>query len=357
MSIKLSFILPSPGNIPIGGFKIVYEYANRLTDKGYEVNLIHRYREKKSSNPTKKLYRYFDFKMLNLFNKFSPNSWFQLNKKVKCLLVPYIENEYIPDADVIFATEWTTAEPVLNLEHKKGRKLYFIQSLETWLGSDEKVLETWKFPLKKIVISNWLCKFAESLNEKCIYIPNGLDFHQFGMDIIPEQRNKLSILMLYHLNEVKGSIYGLEALERLRGEIDGLNVIFFSAHKKSFKIPTWISYYHLPNQKTLRKLYNNAAIFISPSLFEGFPLPPAEAMQCGCAVVATDIGGHREYCINNKTALLTKTRSAEDLCNKVKELIDNNDLRINIAYNGNKFINQFTWEKAIKEMEQVISSL
>ena len=51
----------------------------------------------------------------------------------------------------------------------------------------------------------------------------------------------------------------------------------------------------LDNQELLN-LYRAAHAFVSPSVYEGFGLPPLEAMACGCPCVISDIPAHREVC-------------------------------------------------------------
>lgn len=347
---KISFVLPSIGIFPIGGFKIVYEYANRLTERGYQVLLIHVHRKTATSNVFKKIYRFYNFQRLKLLKGYGPEIWFSLNKEIKSILIPYLEDKYIPNSDFIFATEYTTAAPIMKLSPSKGKKYYFIQSLETWLGPEEEVISSWKLPMKKIVISRWLETFGKDLDVETMYIPNGLDFEKFYISIPAGNRNRFSILMLYHENKVKGSKYGLEALIKLKSKYSNLHVSMFSAYKANASIPEWIDYHHLPSQEQLRLLYNSASIFISPSLFEGFPLPPAESMMCGCALVATDIGGHAEYCVNNETALVVPVRDSMAICNKVEFLLLNDNYRKQISEKGNLFIQKFSWNNSIEKM-------
>lgn len=351
---SITFILPSFGNTPIGGFKIVYEYANRLLLHNYAVNIVHTHRKIKSDNPIKNIYRKINFGLNNSENNYSPNSWFKLNKKIQSIAVPYIENKYIPDADFIFATEYTTAKPVNDLPASKGRKFYFIQSLETWLGPEKDVIDTWKLPLEKIVISKWLSDYGSSLGLKTHYIPNGLDYTKFFVENDITAKNPFSIAMLYHANKVKGSKFGLEAISKLKNKYPALDVTFFSVYPKPDFIPYWINYIENPTQIELRKIYNNSAIFISPSLFEGFPLPPAEAMMCGCAVVATNIGGHSEYITNGQTGILVESSSGDKLYDGVSQLLDNNTLRMSIAKSGNIDIMKFHWDSAVNKLIAVL---
>src|SRR3546814_3213520 len=91
-----------------------------------------------------------------------------------------------PDADVVIATAWQTAEVVDRLPAAKGRKFYLIQHLEDWTGPRERVLATWKLPLEKLVIARWLKDIAIELGESTSYQPNAIDTAFFAMAVPPQ---------------------------------------------------------------------------------------------------------------------------------------------------------------------------
>ena len=88
---------------------------------------------------------------------------------------------------------------------------------------------------------------------------------------------------------------------------------------------------------------------------EGWPLPPAEAMTCGAAVVATNIGGHRETCIDGVTALMVPAKDPEAMAVAVGRLLDDKELRIKIAKSGCVNIQKFTWSAALDAFERVLA--
>jgi len=219
----------------------------------------------------------------------------------------------------------------------------------------ERVANTWRLPLQKIVISRWLQKLVADVGESATYIPNGLDFDDFGVDVPPSEREPQRLLMLHHEQPLKGSRDGLEAMRLTRRQIPQLSGTIFGVPAKPKGLPPWISYQQKPVGRPLRKLYNEAAIFVAPSWAEGFGLPPAEAMQCGAALCATDIGGYREYAIHNQTALLSPPKNPESLASNITNLVRNNLLRLRLAEQGHEYIQRFTWERAVSALERLFA--
>ena len=161
--------------------------------------------------------------------------------------------------------------------------------------------------------------------------------------------------MLYHRHEIKGTVDGISALVALKNEFPQLKANLFGVFPRPKNLPDWISYSQNPGQSIIRQLYNEAAIFISPSIAEGWPLPPAEAMQCGTAVVGTDIGGHREYMYPEVTALLCAAQNPSSIENQVRRLMLNPTLRAELAENGYKSIQRFVWNTSVDRLERILT--
>ena len=111
----------------------------------------------------------------------------------------------------------------------------------------------------------------------------------------------------------------------------------------------------MPRRPELRACYNRAAIFIAPAYVEGWPLPPAEAMICGAALAATDIGGHREYGIDGQTALLSPAGNPKRLAENVLRLVRNAELRTKIARQGYEHIRKCIWDDALDSFECLLN--
>lgn len=339
----------------MGGFKVVYEYANALVGSGHHVELIHPgglyLGVARSDRMLRNVAKYIG---LGVTGRYRPTNWFTLDPKVSARWVPSLASWFIPDADVVIATAWETAEWVSSYPESKGRKYYLIQHFEDWFGDRERLLRTWTLPLQKIVISRWLGQIAESLGESFHYIPNGLDHQAFGVDVAPGDRNPKRILMLHHHLDWKGTKEGLAAIERVRKQCPGVEVTLFGVSPpESVNLPKWVTYEHLPSRERLRALYNEASLFVSPSWAEGWALPPAEAMQCGCATVLTDIGGH-EYAIHGVTSLLSPPRDIEALSGNILTLIENDAYRTRLAHAAILEIAQYTWSRSARSLENAL---
>lgn len=355
--MKITFILQGWARFPVGGFKMVYSYANYLAEKGHKVCIVHTLRlHRGDMSLWKKLIRLAFWLMTFLRRKAEPG-WFKLSPEIESKVVFDLYDSNTPSADAVVATAWSTAENVNRLSPDKGTKFYFIQGYENWDTEDVKVNDTFKLPLKKIVVSIWLEKMLKSMNEEPIAcIPNGLDFEFFKIIKPVEDRLPIKIGMCYSTYEWKGSKDGIEALKIVKERFPQLQAIFFSVCSRNSEIPSWIKYRRNPSPSQLLDIYNSCSIFINPSWSEGWGLPAAEAMACGCAVISTMNKGSEEFVIDQKTGLQTKVGDPEDMAEKIIKLMENQPLRLKLALTGANFIKKFDLKESAKEFEEAILS-
>ena len=95
-------------------------------------------------------------------------------------------------------------------------------------------------------------------------------------------------------------------------------------------------------------LYLNAEALLFPSLYEGWGLPPLEAMHLGCPVIASNAASIPEAC--GDAALYFDPRSKEQLCEQIKQLPK---VREELIRAGKKRASQFTWRQAAEKHLQV----
>jgi glycosyltransferase involved in cell wall biosynthesis len=91
----------------------------------------------------------------------------------------------------------------------------------------------------------------------------------------------------------------------------------------------------------LRALYERAHCFVYPSLYEGFGLPPLEAMACGCPVIVSDVASLKEVC--GVAALYCDPKSHEDIADKIGLLLADAGLRETLRGTGMAWATRFRW--------------
>jgi len=331
----------------------MYEYANRLADLGYSVHITYPIK----TRFMKYRFPYFIRLIMSYIEGFRTYNWFQFNPNITRSYIKEVKNKYFSESDIILATWWSTAYDVGLLYEKKGKKINLIQGYEDWEGHVDLLHKSYNMKgITNVVVASYLEEIVKKYtSNRTVLIPNAIDTEVYKVKQSIEQRKAFRVCMLYSIQEIKGSHYGLKALNIVKQNYPELKVDLFGICHKPEHLPNWITYYR--NHNDLTEIYNRNAIFISNSLTEGFGLVSVEALACGCALVCTDISGHREYAINEETALLVPVKNPEVMAEKVMFLIENNNYRIRLAKDGNSYVQNFSWDKAVKKMDNLIKEL
>lgn len=360
-NLSITFLLPFPFFAPNGGYKMVFEYANRLAHDNFNVSIIYPHANFFKNYSIKKklkyLYRYLIYKYgIYSTKKGIGTKWFNLDSKIKEKYVFSFDNYFLPNSDIYIATSINTAEFVKNIKNK-SKKFYLIQGFENWGGkTDEQVFETYKYNLKNIVVSNWLYSKVTSCGATCYLVKNGYDFNYFKISNPIQDRDPYCISMLYHKDEIKGCKYGFKALEIAKKEIPELKVIMFGTPEEPQNLPSYVKYYSLPTKDELNTIYNSSSIFLGCSLDEGWGLPIGEAMINGNAIVCTNNKGYKEMVINEFNGLICEIKDYNSLAKNIIRLMKNPKERIKLALNGASYIKNFNLEDSYNELKKIICS-
>lgn len=330
--MKVSFVINEPIRNPSGGYKVVYTYANEMARQGYDVTIYYHCRDDVLfSNYSLPM----NAKLLiaRCLAQKGPK-WFSLDKIVKRKVVTQICDQQLDDADIVIATAADTADDVFNLGKTKGRKFYFIQGYEDWVMSKEELIQTYQRNMRKITVSHWLQKLVENYCSDTVEcVLNGIDSGIFYIQVSPQIRKKNSICMLYHNLESKGSKEGMDVIYRLKERYPDLTANIFGVVPRPSYFPDWVAYTRNANQEQLHSIYNNSAVYLSPSWNEGFGLTGAEAMMSGCALISTATDGAKEYTTSDN-AILVDIHDTESMYTYCCELFDNSKLRCQLAERG-----------------------
>lgn len=355
--MKINYILPSW--LKAGGFRVIIEYANRLQKKGHDVKLF--YPEKgydfykgqfKPIYKAKQKLR----KILGKEKKFDYNIF---NNKVEVTPVKKINDNYIRDADFTIATAWPTAFDVVKLNDKKGKKIYFIQDYEVFNSNTKLVDLSYTLPLNKITISNFLKEFLyNKFSTESEVILNGINYDVFDCKYLPENNNdSFKILFIYYPMDRKNMPLSLETIKQIKNKYPNIEINSFGFNKDE-NLPDYINFQLDPPEDIIVKLYNEADIFLFTSKFEGFGLPPAEAMACKTAVVTSKVGAIPEYAEHMKTAYIIDNFEVAEYLKGLELFINDKSLREKIAENAYHSIRKkLDWNITISKFEDYLKNL
>ena len=263
-------------------------------------------------------------------------------------------------------------------------ELHSTGSLKTWLEDDRiknKVMEVFEFSSKIICISEELSELLIEVgvdSGKIEIISLGVDVYKFKPDDKISLKKQLKIeagkIILYvgRLDKLKGVDYLLRAIYELRtkyGTSDinlqvviigkGSEVNNLQKLSRNLDLQEIVTFKGELRGKELEDWYSVADLFILPSLTEGKPVVIYEAMSSECAVIATNVGGIPDQVKDNHTGLLFEPEDMDALANKIKYLLDNEDVMKKMGENGRKLvINEgWTWEGYAKRINNVYNNL
>ena len=121
------------------------------------------------------------------------------------------------------------------------------------------------------------------------------------------------------------------------------------------KLTDLIQHYTYASDTHLAKLYRCSVAFVYPSLYEGFGIPPLEAMACGTVVVAANSSSIPE--VVGDAGILFDPKAANDLADILLSLLDSPSERDRLIAKGFDRNKQFSWDKTAEQTVAVYKSL
>jgi glycosyltransferase involved in cell wall biosynthesis len=122
---------------------------------------------------------------------------------------------------------------------------------------------------------------------------------------------------------------------------------------KKYRLEEDVIFPGMLNEIELNHLYNGALTYVFPSLYEGFGLPPLEAMRCGTPVIASNTSSVPEIC-GQGNALFFDPYSSEDMVEKIMKLYTNADLQAELIARGIDRSSKFPWETTAQKTYELI---
>ena len=205
--------------------------------------------------------------------------------------------------------------------------------------------------------------------EEIVVVPNGVDgrFAPTGDDETARVREKYALPGEYVLTlgsvEPRKNLATLLKAWRLVAEkrddltlavAGGANLSIFSG-EMSEALPAGVKRLGYVDDADLPALYTGCAAFVFPSLYEGFGLPPLEAMACGAAVVSSDATAMPDV-IGPDAALFVDPRDAHAMAEATLRVCDDAGLRGRLASAGRARASTYTWKKSASRVWDVLEA-
>ena len=120
-------------------------------------------------------------------------------------------------------------------------------------------------------------------------------------------------------------------------------------------LSAYIKYFGCVSDNHLAKLYRCSVAFVYPSLYEGFGIPPLEAMSCGTVVVASNSSSLPE--VVGDAGILFNPKATKDLADILLSLLNSSAKRDQLIAKGYQRVQAFSWDKTVSQTLDVYNSV
>ncbi|MCX6641616.1 MAG: glycosyltransferase family 4 protein [bacterium] len=218
-----------------------------------------------------------------------------------------------------------------------------------------------RLPATFVANSRWTAtRIRRGRGVECPIVPSGVDPNVFtpaGPRHITD--DLFTIVVVGRKTRWKGLAELIEALNRIflnQGDLPSFQlwiitqeVLDLSTTKFPYRI------FRPDGDRDIAAILRSADLLVHPSWFEGFGLPPLEAMACGTPVIISDCGGIRDYARHGHNCLLFTPRDVPALIRTITTLMQDGDLRRKFAQTGPETAAGFTWDYVTDAFEEVLT--
>ncbi|MFA4905556.1 MAG: glycosyltransferase family 4 protein [Candidatus Margulisiibacteriota bacterium] len=355
--------------------RIAVMYANQLAANGFQVTVNY---------PIFPWYRYILFRnnievgslrfkymlMKRLVSSFikKDREWegaknHNLAKAVRLnsyLYKPTINN--IPDADFILIFQGQLLLDLIVLPKEKGE---IIDSLHISDFQDDPILREWygylletvwkRIKVRRFAVSTMAKEYFEGQGVRVEgTVHNGVNLTEFRPNEYEEKDS--GILMFSDVKRQKGYDFGLKVINALK--MKNVKNKFYSIGRvgKEMNVSVFDKAYGYLTGEDYSRLYRRHLFFLYPSLFDGFPAPPLEAMASGAVCVLAKVAGVGEYAVDGENCMLCEPGDLNGFVNKFHLLLNDPELCRKISQNAVNTAKKYSWENVTRKLIEFISN-
>jgi glycosyltransferase involved in cell wall biosynthesis len=214
-------------------------------------------------------------------------------------------------------------------------------------------LSEWAIPFADKIITDSVFTKKELIHylrvdeDKICVIPLGVDKKYQPLDKVACRKrfnldHEMKYILLVSSNE---KWKNMELVNKIVNKIDEYKFIKIG-YGELLDNPKIIDLGYI-DEKDMPYLYNACDLFLHPSFYEGFGLPPLEAMACGCPVISSNAASLPE--VIGDAGILTNLYDINEWTDAISEVLTSEGLRQDLIKKGLKQSKKFTWEKTARE--------
>lgn len=179
-------------------------------------------------------------------------------------------------------------------------------------------------------------------------IPNGIDLRVFHPDRGRGAEDPIVVTLYCDPNAQKGQAVGLEALRGLKSTFPEIRL--WSIGRLAEGQTLFDRNYGYLHREAYANALRKSDIVVYPSLYDGFPAPPLQAMASGAALVSSAVGGLTEYARDGENCLLCAPGDAQSLRRQIVRLIESRELRDRLKAEGPATAERFGVDRCAREL-------
>lgn len=213
-----------------------------------------------------------------------------------------------------------------------------------------------------IAASSAIGKYFEEIGCKNIeVIPNGVDLDRFN-DLKSRQKDGFIVMTVARLEKVKGIDYLIRAMGNLQFTINNFQLLIIgdgSERKnleklvKELELEKIVKFVGQIPPEGIPEYLAMADCFVLPSLKEGFGITILEAMAAKVPVIASSVGGILDIIENEKTGLLVKPMSSEDITAAIQRIYNSPELKINLINSAVAELARYDWANIAEKVHKL----